>query len=147
MVSRMTNNIEAGTIMLEESVLLPEALRPESESYSGSWRVVNSVDGFAFDQGIRKGGWNFIFVEGRIKVVVVGWRRKVMLKRAVKRLLGIVKSRWFNSAEITSVANGFFLGIPYVALSGHSRQIQQSTQLLSGVERKQAQKDSTWACR
>jgi hypothetical protein len=143
----VNSNVQAGTVMIQESLLLPEALRPESEPYSGTWRMVKDLDGFAFDRGVRKSGWNFVFVEGRIKVLVVGWRKKEMINRAVNRLLAIVKSRWFNSAEITSVASGFFLGIPYVALSGHSRQIQESAQLLDAVQRKGAQKDALWACR
>ena len=142
-----SNNIQAGTIMIEESVLLPEALRLESECYSGTWRIVNGLDGSGFDCGVRKSGWNFIFVEGRIKVLVVGWRRKEMIKRAVKRFLAIVKSRWFNSAEITSLSSGFFLGIPYVTLSGHSRHIQEGALLPDAAQRKSAQKESAWACR
>jgi hypothetical protein len=39
------------------------------------------------------------------------------------------------------------LGVPYVSLSGHSRQIQQGAQLLDAVDRKQAQKAAAWACR
>ena len=141
------NNIQAGSVLLEESLLLPENLRPDSERYSGSWRMVKGLDGFGFDRGLRASGWNFIFVEGRIKVWVLGWRRKAMLKRAANRLLAIVKSRWFNSAEITSVANGFFLGIPYVTVSGHSRQIQQSSQLLGAADRKRTQTSAAWAHR
>jgi hypothetical protein len=143
----MVNNIQAGTIMFEESVLLPEALRLDTERYSGSWRVVNGLDGFAIDRWIRKAGWNFMFVEGRINVLVLGWRRKTMIKRAVKRFLATVKSRWFNSAEITSLNTGFFLGISYLTLSGHSRYVQQSSQLLDAAHRKSAQSDAAWACR
>jgi hypothetical protein len=143
----VNNNIQAGTMMIEESLLLPEGLRPETDSYHRTWRIVKDIDGFEFDRGARKSGWNFIFVEGRIKVLVVGWRKKEMIKRAVSRLLAIVKSRWFNSAEITSVASGSFLGIPYVSLSGNSRQIQQGGQLLDAAGRKSAEKDAAWACR
>ena len=140
------NNIQAGTIMLEESVLLPAALRLETEPYSGSWRVVNGLDGFGVDRRIRKAGWSFIFVGGRINVLVLGWRRKGMIKRAMRRFLATVKSRWFNSAEITSLSSGFFLGISYVTLSGHSRQVQQGLQLLDAAQRQSAQSDATWAC-
>lgn len=139
------SNIQAGTIMIEESLLLPEGLRPETARYDRSWRIVKEIDGFEFDRVIRKVGWNFFFVEGRIKVLVMGWRKKAMLRRAVNRLLATVKSRWFNSAEIISVASGHFLGIPYMVLTGHSRQIQSSSQLLHAAERKNAQKDAAWA--
>lgn len=140
------DNIQAGTVMLEESVLLPAALRLETERYSGSWRVVNGLDGFGVDRRIRKAGWSFIFVGGRINVLVLGWRRKGMIKRAMRRFLATVKSRWFNSAEITGLNSGFFLGISYVMLSGHSRQVQQGLQLLDAAQRQSAQSDATWAC-
>jgi hypothetical protein len=143
----MVNNIKAGTMMIEESLLLPEALRLDSEPYAGTWKIVNGLDSSRLDEEIRKYGWNCFFVGGQITVHVVGWRKKAMTRRAVKRLLAIVKSRWFNSAEITSVASGYFLGVPYIALSGHSRQIQQGAQLLDAVDRNQAQKAAAWACR
>jgi hypothetical protein len=142
----MVNNIQAGTIMLEESVLLPEALRLDSERYSGSWRVVSGLDGFGVDHRIRKAGWNFMFVEGRISVLVLGWGRKTMIRRAAKRLLATVKSRWFNSAEITSLNSGFFLGIPYLTLSGHARHLQHGPQLHDAAHRQRAQSDAAWAC-
>jgi hypothetical protein len=141
------SNIQAGTMLVEESLLLPEALRLDSEPYAGSWKIVNGVDSARLDEDIRKSGWNCFFVGGQITVHVVGWRKKAMIRRAVKRLLAIVKSRWFNSAEVTSVASGFFLGVPYVAVSGHSRQIQESTPLEDAAGRKQAQKAAAWACR
>lgn len=142
----MVNDIQAGTVMLDESVLLPAALRLETERYSGSWRVVNGLDGFGVDRRIRKTGWSFMFVEGRINVLVLGWRRKGMIKRAMRRFLATVKSRWSNSAEITGLNSGFFLGISYVTLSGHSRQVQQGLQLLDAAQRHCAQSDATWAC-
>lgn len=136
----MISNIQAGTMMIEESILLPEGLRLDSHPYAGTWKIVNGLDGTRLDEEIRKSGWNCFFVGGEITVHVVGWRKKAMIRRAMKRLLAIVKSRWFNSAEVTSVASGLFLGIPYVALSGHSRQIQESAPLGDAVERKRAQK-------
>lgn len=142
-----SSNIQAGTVLIEESLLLPEGLRPETDRYDRTWRIVKDIDGFAFDRGVRKLGWNFFFVEGRINVLVMGWRRKAMMHRAVNRFLATVKARWFNSAEITSVAGGFFLGIPYITLSGYSRQIQQSAQLPNAAGRKNAQKDAAWAYR
>ena len=134
-------------MMIEESLLLPEALRLDSEPYAGTWKIVNGLDGSRLDEEIRKSGWNCFFVGGQITVHVVGWRKKAMIKRGVKRFLAVVKSRWFNSAEITGIANGFFLGIPYVTVSGHSRQIQQSTPLQDAAGRKHAQKAAAWACR
>jgi hypothetical protein len=141
------SNIQAGTMMVEESLLLPDALRLDSEPYSGTWKIVTGLDSSRLDDEIRESGWNCFFVAGQITVHVVGWRKKAMIRRAVKRLLAIVKSRWFNSAEITSIASGFFLGIPYVTVSGHSRQIQQTAPLQDAAGRKHAQKAAAWACR
>lgn len=143
----MFNNVQAGTMMIEESLLLPEAFRLDSETYSGTWKIVTGLDSSRLDEEIRKFGWNCFFLGGQITVHAVGWRKKAMIKRGVKRFLAIVKSRWFNSAEITGIASGFFLGIPYVTVSGHSRQIQQSTPLQDAAGRKHAQKAAAWACR
>ena len=133
--------------MIEESLLLPEGLRLNSDVYAGTWKIVTGLDSSGVDDEIRQSGWNCFLVGGQITVHVVGWRKKAMIRRAAKRLLAIVKSRWFNSAEITSVASGYFLGVPYVTVSGHSRQIQQSAPLQDAAGRKHAQKAAAWACR
>jgi hypothetical protein len=125
MVNRMTNNIQAGTIMLEESVLLPRLCGRSVKAIpeAGEWSTVWTV---SHDRGIRKAGWNFIFVEGRIKVVI-GWRRKA---KSCKTALGIVKSRWFNSAENHQrgqwVLPGYSLRCPLRALPADSAEHRAS---------------------
>jgi hypothetical protein len=86
-----------------------------------------------------------MLIAGEINVIMLGWRRKNMITRAVKRMLAKVNSRNFNSLEISKLTSGNFLGIPYVSLSGFSRHLQENSRLLNAGERKQSRKDADWA--
>jgi hypothetical protein len=56
-----------------------------------------------------------------------------------------VKRQSFNGLEITGIVTKYFLGVPYVTVSEHSRHMQQSCYLDSAGTRKAAQHDAEWA--
>ncbi len=141
----MLNNIQVGTVIIEEGLLLPEGLRVESEPYSNNWRVVKTLDGFRLDRQLRAIGWNFFFMAEQSKVMVFGSGGAKTLARAIKRLLTKLKLQTFNSAEITEIATRRFLGIPYLTLSAHARHVQMGPFLEGSAERERGRRDAEWA--
>ncbi|PYV40209.1 MAG: hypothetical protein DMG06_20935 [Acidobacteria bacterium] len=122
----MTDKIKTGTILIEESALLPDSLQFESEPYSKAWRLVKNLDGYGLDRKIREAGWNFFYMAVEIKTSVLGFDGEHSLRRAVNRALARLKSEKFNSLEITQVASKGFMGLRHVTVFAHPRHIQQS---------------------
>ena len=139
----MTDTIKTGTILMQAGTITPELLRGEIEAYSPGWELIKSSDG-TLDRIIRKAGWNFFFLAARIQVIVWGHQTEKRLLRAVTRLIAKAKPAGFNCLQITEVSARSFLGIPYVHLSAHSRQIQKSPTLQSLVERGRTELAALW---
>lgn len=117
----------------------------ESEPYSGNWRLVKALDGFALDRKIRDAGWNFFFMAAEVKVMFFGSLGAEKIQKALKRILEKVKPQQFNGLEVTEIAARRFLGMPYVTLSAHSRHMQQSCYLDSALVRQTSQRNAEWA--
>jgi hypothetical protein len=49
----MAETIKAGTVLIKEGALLPEALQFESEFCVPGWRLVKGLDGHALDREQR----------------------------------------------------------------------------------------------
>src|SRR2546421_413086 len=64
----MSDTIKAGTILIKEGTLLPEAVRFESECTVPGWRLVKDLDRCGLDREIREAGWNFFWLAGEIRV-------------------------------------------------------------------------------
>ena len=122
----MPDTIKTGSILIKEGTLLPEAPRFESEPYVPGWRFVKNLDGYGLDRKIHEAGWTFFCLAGEIKATVFGFDGQKTVRRAVKRILGKLKSEKFNCLEIMQVATKRFLGVPYASVSARSRHIQES---------------------
>lgn len=123
----MADNIKTGTILIEESALLPDSLRFESEPYANGWRLVKNLDGYRMDRRIREAGYTFFSMAGEIKASVFGFNREKALRRAVKRVLANLSSEQSNCRAITQVAAKRFLGLPYLTVYAHPRHIQENS--------------------
>jgi hypothetical protein len=78
------------------------------------------------DRKIREVGWTFFYL-AQTKATVFGFDTDKAVRRAVDCILARLKWEQFNSLEITQVAAKRFLGLlPYVTVSAHQRQIQES---------------------
>ena len=117
----------------------------ESEPYSGNWRLVKALDGFALDRKVRDAGWNFFFMAAEIKVMFFGALGTKKIQNALKRILAKVTHQNFNGLEVTGIVAKRFLGVPYATVSAHSRHIQQSCCLDSAEARQTSQRDAEWA--
>lgn len=124
---------------------MPQLLGLESEPYSGNWRLVKELDGFALDRKIRASGWNFFFMAAEVKVMFFGALGGKKIEHALKRILGKVEQQHFNGLEVTEIVAKRFLGVPYAIVSAHSRHVQQSCYLDSGPTRRTSQRETAWA--
>ena len=124
----MMDTIKTGTILIQAGTLAPESLQGETEPYSPGWDVIKNSDG-TLDRRIREAGWNFFFLAARFQVIVWGHQTEKILLRAAKRLIAKAKPAAFNCLQVTEVSARRFLGIPYMHLSAHPRQIQKSSLL------------------
>jgi hypothetical protein len=141
----MTTTVQAGTILIDDEPRLAPVIALKSEPYSGSWRVLNGLDGFALDREIHAAGWNFFFIAAELRGMFFGAIRPRKVRDVLKRILGRVRSQNFNCIEVTGIVAKRFLGIPYVAVSAHSRHIQQSCQLDDIDRRRAGRRDAEWA--
>ena len=126
----MPQEVQVGTILMAQ---WPETFDLESEPYSGRWRVVEGLDGFALDRKIRAAGWNLFFIASQVKAVFFGTPRPERIKNALTRILGKVSEQNYNSLEVTGIVSKHFLGVLYVTISAHPRHLQQNC-YLDGAE-------------
>ena len=122
-----------------------ELLGLESEPYSGQWSLLKILDVRALDRKIHAAGWNFFFIATEVKVMFFGSIGAAKVQNALKRILEKVKQQHFNGLEVTAIVNRYFLGIPYVTVSAHSRHMQHSCNLDSAEVRQTSQQSAEWA--
>ncbi len=125
----MPANGTVGSVLLRENTVLPAGLIIETETYLPGWRAVRNCDGYTLGRKIEEAKWNFFYLAGEVKVIVFGGNVPETLHKAVRRILAKPEGQRFNSAEITKIASSWFLGIPFVSVTGKFRHIQQSLML------------------
>jgi hypothetical protein len=76
--------IQVGSILIEESPGMTQVLDLESEPYSGNWRLVKVLRGFALDRKIRASGWNFLFMATEVKATIFGALGTNKIQKALK---------------------------------------------------------------
>lgn len=139
----MGYGIKAGSILIKEGTLLPEALPIESEPCVPRWSLVKEFDGYKLDREIQKTGWTFFCLAGEIGALAFGMDRQRAVHRAISRILANPRSKDFNSLQITRIAAKRFLGMPYMSIGAQSRHIQNGMVLLSDEERQPSQTQLT----
>lgn len=125
----MADEIKAGTVLITENALLPEALVFERESCVSGWKLVKDLNVYTLDRKIREVGWTFFFQAGEIKCTVFGIDGQQMARRAVDRILKDPRAEKFNSLEIarvTSVGSARFPGVRFLTVAANLRHIQES---------------------
>ncbi len=126
----MPDTNRARTILIREDTPLPANLSIESEAFLPGWRVVKNLDRSALTRKIEDANWNFFYLAGEIRAIVLGRDRPGTLRRAVKCVLAKQQGQKFNSLEITKIVSKRFLGIPFMSVTAHSRHMQQGIGLV-----------------
>jgi hypothetical protein len=120
------------TVFIREGTPLPTLRSMETEQFLPGWRIVKNLDRQALTREIEGASWNFFYLAGEIRTTVLGRERLGTLRRAVKRILAKQEGQRFkfNSLEITKIASKWFLGIPLLRVTAHSRHIQLGIALI-----------------
>ena len=109
--------------------------------------MVKAIDGFALDRKIQAAGWNFFFMADEVKATVFGSLAAKSIQKALKRIFLKARKQDFNCLEVTKMVEKRFLGVPYITVCTHPRQIQQGCLLDSAQERATArQKEIQDSC-
>lgn len=119
-----TDEIAAGSILVEGGTHLPDSLLLQGQPDSNGWAPLNGGRS-AFEKEVRQTGWTFFFMAGEIEATVFGFDKQKTLRAALKRLIANVKSQHCNSIEITHAASKSFLKVPYLRVSAHARHLQK----------------------
>ena len=126
---QMPTNESAGTLFIRENTLLPGGLIIETETFLPGWRAVRNCDGYRLGRKIEELKWNFFYLAGELKAIVLGRQGPSALRRALRTILANPAARKFNSLEIRETRSRWFLGIPFVIVTANFRHIQQGLAL------------------
>jgi hypothetical protein len=124
----MAQEIGIGMVLIKEGTPLPQGLQVESEPYLKGWRLIKNFNSSTLDRKLCDSGWTFFFMAGEIKAMAFGSNASQSTRRAVGIVIANMKSG-FNSLEISRVKAEGFLGLPYITVAGHARNIQESMYL------------------
>ena len=125
----MPVNDIAGSLFIREDTLLPGGLIIETEAFIPGWRAVRNCDGYRLGRKIEEAKWNFFYLAGEVRAIVLGRQGASALRRAVRSILAKPEARKFNSLEVTGTRSRWFLGIPFVSVTANFRHIQQGLAL------------------
>lgn len=122
----------ASMVFIRDRTPLPALRSMESEPFFPGWRIVKNLDRQELTQEIEGANWNFFYLAGEIRATVLGRGGVGSLRRAVKRILAKQEDQSFrfNALEVTRIDSKWFLGIPLLRLTAHSRHIQLSIALI-----------------
>ena len=130
----MSANNTYGTILIRDNTPLPPGLAVESQSFLPGWKAVKNLDGYELARKMEEAKWNYFYLAGVTRTMVLGREGPETMRRAVRRALAELDRLRFNSLEITTVVSKRFLGIPFTRVSIHSRHIQQAIGLVPRKE-------------
>jgi len=130
----MSANNTYGTILIRDNTLLPAGLAVESESFLPGWKAVKNLDGYGLARKMEDAKWNYFYLAGATRTMVLGREGPETMRKAVRRALPRLDRLKFNSLEITGVISKQFLGIPFTRVSIHSRHIQEAISLVPTKE-------------
>ncbi len=125
----MSNNtITSGSLWIAPGTNLPPgwSINP-SDARNGWSPLVNPFQRLHLDQQLDRVGWRMLFRAGVLAATVVGWQRPRMLERALARVFAAVDHEHCNLAEIDTMEFRTFLGIPYLNVTAHARDLQCCT--------------------
>jgi len=125
----MPANEPAGTLFIRENTLLPGGLIIETETFLPGWRAVKNCDGYRLGRKLEEAKWNFFYLAGEVRAIVLGREGPSALRRAVRSILAKPDARNFNSLELTGTRSRWFLGVPFVIVTANFRHIQQGLAL------------------
>lgn len=118
--------ITPGTILMAKESIHPLWFRLDDESHPSGWRTVShDFNPHDFERELASGGWAFFYMASAVRTTTFGFDRAKMMNAALKRLIRDARLQKCNCLEIDEVETRSFLGVPYITVSGHPRNIQK----------------------
>ena len=118
----MYNN---GILIIAEGLSLPASCNVKSQPFSQGWRAVTNLEGRGLDRRFSAIGWTVFQKAAPATVSVLGLGQGRTLRKAFRKIIRRNGSVNFNCVEITKASEKSFMGITYVRMSAHTRNIQQ----------------------
>src|SRR5512146_1428783 len=105
-----TTTIRAGTMMIQEGLLVPNELRLVTHWYSKHWRCVTRLDSASLEHKIRAAGWHLFMLAGPgPTAIVLGRGGLTRMRHGVKRIAAKVRNLNFNCFCVTAILSKRFL--------------------------------------
>ena len=123
-----SEDVRAGSVLLRPDVGLPESVHFRSKRY-GSWKILTEMNGFEVERRLSEAGWHFFFIVPAISAGVLSFDRSKALKKGLKKILTETEAQNFNALEIVEITTRRFLGLCYVRVVAHPRQVKHSPYL------------------
>jgi len=112
--------------LIEKGTLVPQFFRAETESYPNGWVAIgSSLNCHERESELAAAGWTFLYMASKFRATAFGFDKPKMVDKALKRLMAVARLQKCNCLEIDEVATHSFLGMPYVSVSAHSRNMQK----------------------
>ena len=120
-----TEDVRAGSVLLHSDLGLPESVHFRSKQY-GSWKILAGVNGFEVERSLSKAGWHFFFMVPAIRAGALSSDRNKALRKGLKKILTATEAQNFNALEIVEITTKRLLGLCYVKVIAHPRQVKHS---------------------
>jgi hypothetical protein len=120
-----TEDIRAGTVLINSAVRLPPSVHFASKQY-GPWKLLTTMDGFAVERTLSELGWHFFFMLQGIRAGGVSFTPRGAMTQALKKLTAAVEFQSFNALEIVEITRQRFLWLYYARAVAYPRDARPS---------------------
>jgi hypothetical protein len=124
---KMKQEINSGTVFVENGTRIPTFLVAESRPYLSGWGSMEGVAWRQFRKDLNAAGWTYFNIGIELKVTVFGFDRQRMLSRAVQRLSELATSRACNCLELNRMTTMKWVQLPSLTVYAHARRLQEKT--------------------
>jgi len=122
--------IEAGTILIEASAARPECFHLAGTAEANRWvALAGDLSARDREKALTAEGWSFAYMAGALHVTAAGFNAESRMASALKQLARLAGEQHCNCLEIDEVAMHRCLGVPYLSVSAHSRDIWKTSPL------------------
>ena len=115
-----TEDIRAGTVLINSAVRLPQSVHFASKQY-GPWKLLTTMDGFAVERTLSELGWHFFFMVQGISAAGVSFTPQGAMTEALKKLTAAAELQSFNALEIVEITRQRFLWLYYARAAAYPR--------------------------
>ena len=121
-------SIPIGTLLFAPGTAMPPDWSPDPAPRADGWSTIaQSLTPLLREQHLSAIGWTFAFRAPALTTTAYGFDETAMFTTAMTRLQAEVLRRGCNGVEIDSVSTHRFLGLPYIRITAHSRDLRHRT--------------------